>query len=218
MVCRGSRTRGCRDSRRGDSVRARGVRQSQQAGDLQHIAAELVEGVGIVARGPCLIGCQFALCHRDHPQAVGGHLVDRAFDDRISVGARRQHHLRRTLEPQLIAAQRCRVGPARSERQTRRAIDGSICGRPIGRLADGSVRGVRVAAGAVGPRGSLRRGTVKLIGGLIVRVLCVGSGGKPCPSSRSGGGGNPGDLVPDGEAVGHLVAPSSGRQQMPPRT
>ena len=62
-------------------------------------------------------------------------------------------------------------------------------------------------------------GTVKLIGGLIVRVLCVGSGGKPGPSSRSGGGrGNPGDLVPDGEAVGHLVAPSGGRQQMPPRT
>ena len=62
-------------------------------------------------------------------------------------------------------------------------------------------------------------GTVKLIGGLIVRALCVGSGGKPCPSSRSGGGrGNPGDLVPDGEAVGHLVAPSVGRQQMPPRT
>src|SRR6188472_1549754 len=30
--------------------------------------------------------------------------------------------------------------------------------------------------------------------------------------------GNPGDLVPDGEAVGHLVAPSVGRQQMPPRT
>ena len=62
-------------------------------------------------------------------------------------------------------------------------------------------------------------GTVKLIGGLIVRALCVGSGGKPCPSSRSDGGrGNPGDLVPDGEAVGHLVAPSVGRQQMPPRT
>src|SRR6476659_6855447 len=62
-------------------------------------------------------------------------------------------------------------------------------------------------------------GPVKLIGGLIVRALCVGSGGKPCPSSRSGGGrGNPGDLVPDGEAVGHLVAPSVGRQQMPPRT
>jgi hypothetical protein len=46
-------------------------------------------------------------------------------------------------------------------------------------------------------------GTVKLIGGLIVRVLCVGSGGKPCPSSCSGGGrGHPGDLVPDDEAVG----------------
>ncbi len=64
-----------------------------------------------------------------------------------------------------------------------------------------------------------QRGTVKLIGGLIVRVLCVGSGGKPCPRSRSGGGrGHPGDLVPDGEAVGHLVAPSGGRQQMPTRT
>ena len=50
-------------------------------------------------------------------------------------------------------------------------------------------------------------------------VLCVGSGGKPCPSSRSGGGrGHPGDLVPDGEAVGHLVPPSGGRQQMPTRT
>src|SRR6478735_12121767 len=60
---------------------------------------------------------------------------------------------------------------------------------------------------------------IKLIGGLIVRVLCVGSGGKPCPSSRSGGGrSHPGDLVPDGEALGHIVAPSSGRQQMPPRT
>src|SRR6185503_17853938 len=59
---------------------------------------------------------------------------------------------------------------------------------------------------------------IKLIGGLIVRALCVGSGGKLGLSSRSGGGrGNPGDLVPDGEAVGHLVAPSVGRQQMPPR-
>ena len=64
-----------------------------------------------------------------------------------------------------------------------------------------------------------QRGTVKLIGGLIVRVLCVGSNGKPCPRSRSGGGrGHPGDLVPDGEAVGHLVAPSGGRQQMSTRT
>jgi Putative esterase len=66
---------------------------------------------------------------------------------------------------------------------------------------------------------ALRAGTVKLIRGRIVRELCVGSGGKPCASSRSGGGrGHPGDLVPDGEAVGHLVAPSGGRQQMPPRT
>src|SRR4029077_18460003 len=65
----------------------------------------------------------------------------------------------------------------------------------------------------------INSGTVKLIGGLIGLVLCVGSGGKPCPSSRSGGGrGNPGDLVPDGEALGQLVAPSSGRQQMPRRT
>src|SRR6185295_9291722 len=45
------------------------------------------------------------------------------------------------------------------------------------------------------------------------------SGGKPCASSRSGGGrAHPGDLVADGEAVGHLVAPSGGRQQMPTRT
>src|SRR6478752_5456380 len=35
---------------------------------------------------------------------------------------------------------------------------------------------------------------------------------------RSGGGrGHPGDLVRDVEAVGHLVAPSGGRQQMPTR-
>ena len=59
---------------------------------------------------------------------------------------------------------------------------------------------------------------VGLVMDSIVRVSCGGSGGKPCPSLRSGGGrGHPADLVRDGEAVGHLVAPSGGRQQMPTR-
>jgi hypothetical protein len=64
-------------------------------------------------------------------------------------------------------------------------------------------------------------GTVKSIGGLIVRVLCCASVRVESPVPvhvqaavvLTGG-----DLVPDGEAVGHLVAPSSGRQQMPTRT
>jgi hypothetical protein len=56
------------------------------------------------------------------------------------------------------------------------------------------------------------RGHVKSIGGLIVRVFRAGSDGKRCPSSRLDGcRGRPGDLVPDGEAVGNLVAPSGGR-------
>jgi len=55
---------------------------------------------------------------------------------------------------------------------------------------------------------------------LIVRVLCVGPGGRPCPSSRSGGsrGRRPGDLVPDREAVGHHLSVFGRRQQMPTRT
>ena len=40
----------------------------------------------------------------------------------------------------------------------------------------------------------------------------------PGAACSGGGRGHPGDLVPDGEAVGHLVAPSGGRQQMPTRT
>jgi len=40
----------------------------------------------------------------------------------------------------------------------------------------------------------------------------------PGAACSGGGRGHPGDLVPDGEAVGHLVAPSGGRQQMPSRT
>src|SRR4029077_6453879 len=50
-------------------------------------------------------------------------------------------------------------------------------------------------------------------------VLCVVRVESPVPVHVQGAvvltGG---DLVPDGEAVGHLVAPSSGRQQMPRRT
>ena len=58
-----------------------------------------------------------------------------------------------------------------------------------------------------------------LVIGLIVSVLWVGLV-ESLSSSRSGGGrGHPGDLVPDGEAFGHLVvAPSGGRPEVPTRT
>ena len=63
-------------------------------------------------------------------------------------------------------------------------------------------------------------GTVKLIGGLgdsgLSFALCVGSGGKTCPRSRSGGGrGHPSDLGPDREAVGHHLSVVGRRQQVP---
>ena len=69
-----------------------------------------------------------------------------------------------------------------------------------------------------------RQGTVKLIGGLVIRVyrsrVVRRFWWKDLSQFTSGGGRgrHAGDFVPDREAVGHLVAPSGGRQQMPTRT
>jgi hypothetical protein len=93
-----------------------------------------------------------------------------------------------------------------------RAIDWADLQTFVPRFTDPALPAEPDPAAAAGP--------VQVDWWLIARVLlCVGSDGKLCPSSRSGGGrAHPGDLVADGEALGHLVPPSGCRLQMPTRT
>ncbi len=151
-----------------------------------------VDGRGCRGECACHLAGDHRRAHRSARPASQTH-VERGGGDRLAVRPRPADRL--GVEPvvaDLVAAQL--IDQVRFTRQPEYRVPPSA--DPRG--------GLRITA-QIGSRGAAF--------GSIVRVLCVGSDGKTCPSSPSGGG-RPGDLVPDREAVGHHQSVLGRRQQV----